>query len=204
MVVKKDASLYTTDPSMDTINSRKEFPQLSCSEEKPSPEKEKFSKLLSEDKEEEKEEEPLLDGPCTTPFVLPTPSGKSAIKLYPSWAIEIITSIVEPTQMLVEKGTSQIEVTIDSKELSLVRITINYYSTAPHSFNIQLEGSEVAQKLFQKHHQSLERLLKITLPNFECRLLPPTFFSKHSSKEEKRKKGLVNSEDLGYLPEMEA
>ena len=186
-----------------TVTPRKEFPALSSSEEDLPLKKQGFSKFFSEEQKEDKEEEPLLDGPCVTPLTLTPSSGKSVIRPFPSWAIEVISSVVEPAHSLLEKGVSEIEVTLHSKELSLLRITIHHYSTAPHSFNIQLEGSEIAQRLFQKHHETLERLLKITLHRFECHLLPPTFLSKRSSKEEKGKKGLVKSLDLGYLPEME-
>jgi hypothetical protein len=182
---------------MDNIAPRKECARTSVKKESPSPEKGKFARLLVKEEEEEKRE-PLLDGPYTAPLMPTSPSGASSapqIRAIPSWAMEMVSSLVEPLRSAAEKGVTTIEVTVTSKELSTIRIMIDHYDTAPQSFNIQLQGTEGAQRLFNKHQALLERLLKITLPHFECRFLPATL------KEEKWKKRLVKSEAFGYLPE---
>ncbi|MBS0586043.1 MAG: hypothetical protein JSR76_07090 [Verrucomicrobia bacterium] len=173
------------------------------------PEKERFKSLLEKEdsQEEDEEKEPLLDGPYTAPLFLQNnleASKTAPIKAIPSWALETASLLVQPLREATEKGITTIEITVTSKELSNIHIIIDHYDTAPHSFKIQLEGSEIAQRLFQKQQQLLEHLLKVTLPTFQCDILPPTYPSRNSfGKGEREKKSLEESSDFSYLPDLE-
>jgi len=45
--------------------------------------------------------------------------------------------LVEPILALSKKGVEKLEIVIESKTLSHIKITIDHYDTAPNSFNIE-------------------------------------------------------------------
>ena len=154
------------------------------------PPSKKFEEYMEE--EEFEEEEPLLDGP-----VAPTLSSiffheANKPKPLPHSLSEIIPEILEPIKEASLNGITRTDIYIQSKTLSEIKVTIDHYDTAPHSFNIYLSGNEKACNLFIQYQNELAQNLQKALPSFCCNFFTPTF---------REKKPLVKTKRFSYCAE---
>lgn len=151
------------------------------------PPSKKFEEFMEE--EEVEEEEPLFDGPVSVPLPsIFTPATHEPPKLPPA-LVSIISEIAEPIKEAASSGITKTVVYIQSDALSEIKLTIDHYDTAPHSFNIYLSGNEKACALFTKYQNELAENLQRALPSFHCNFFTPSF---------RRKNALVKTRRLSY------
>lgn len=86
---------------------------------------------------------------------------------------EITMPLVSQIQLMKDRGITKTHFFIESKVFGEIEVSLTMYDSAPHSFHMQLYGSEQLQKLSQLHQNALEQNIKSNVPKIILHIAPP-------------------------------
>lgn len=118
---------------------------------------------------------PLPTFEPTMPPITPSETTPSYAKLSPE-VYELFEKMGGVMMIQQNQGitTTTMTINLPNSVFNGTEIILNQYSTAPHSYNIQLIGSSEAVKVFTANLSKLENAFKAAHYNFEVNLLTPS------------------------------
>ena len=177
------------------------------------PQKKSFKKVLSgisktdpDESKKKKDEEtsPLINGPVNC-RLLPNSTaeeiqmGKASLsnKLTSQMIAELKPKLIT----ISESGISKTTMWLKTDLLEEIQVEIDHYDTDPSKFYLTFRGNEKSQKILAAHQNQLATSLKGALPNFHCKISPPSYpeeFSKRKKIEKNKKNSLVKTQRVRY------
>ncbi|MCB1085309.1 MAG: hypothetical protein KDK60_04330, partial [Chlamydiia bacterium] len=131
---------------------------------------------------------PTFENPL--PPVTPAEAAPAYSKLSPE-VYELFEKMAGVMIIQQDKGetTTTININMPESVFNGAQVVLEQYSTAPHSYNLQLVGSPAAVKVFTENLKSLENSFKQANFNFETNILNPIISQEKKAPHLIRRKG---------------